>query len=320
MSAPTESPTESPKFTCTYRGGRILQHVQYSTVRPACVSVPRIEIDRSAVGRHKALAANADEDECFRCWRSYSSRAAASRIRCNTVVERYDALVASNSLRPNPQQRELADRLADLQKALDEHAQASKLYSEAIKSWRAEVSAIEQQHKEKVRRAEDQWRAQPMWRRMLGSVGRRCTWTRSSESSSTTGETQLDEIGRGQRLPEIVPVPRMPRHHAETDSEAGGCGSAGCGSADSTGASGASGCSGAGGPASGDSARRTQSAATPPRALGTPLRAASELSEEERNHPFWRSGIGASALKRIEADENGCRDGANGGDWRWKNR
>ena len=118
-------------------------------------------------------------------------------------------------------------------------------------------------------------------------------------------------------MPDVVPVPRMPRHHAETDSEAGSFGGESIGGGACSGKNAACGGSSGGSTLPADpplSAQTLMSAPghEPPESstLDAPTRLVSpdELSEAERNHPFWRSGIGASALQRVQADEEGDRD------------
>jgi predicted ATPase len=242
----------------------------------------------------------------------------------SSILHRYDGLIASGSLRDDPQQRELAGRLSELHSHLEIHAGVAKRYADSIRAWRADVRAIEASHEAAVRRATNEWNARPIWQRAVASLvglGPAAPWDAmmTPSGSFAVGSATREEME--QRMPDVVPVPRMPRHHAETDSEAGSFGGESIGGGACSGKNAACGGSSGGSTLPADpplSAQTLMSAPghEPPESstLDAPTRLVSpdELSEAERNHPFWRSGIGASALQRVQADEEGDRDGRGG--------
>ena len=210
-----------------------------------------------------------------------------------SLGEQYDLLVASGELQMNASQRELALRLQDLRQELKAHSQRTAAYADALRSWHTECEERRRQHEAALVAAQDAERAAwPGWKQWLGEgVSKVLGMTHSAGSqyasnNSSSGVT-IDMI-----------QPRI--HGAVDEAHVAGASSgsmpssrdeSGCQSDEDKCDRGKERCRDGG-----DDRCQTscQGKLVAPRSSHAAVANMAELTDSERRHPFWATGLGSA--------------------------
>eukprot|EP00966_Prymnesium_polylepis_P244101 5645279-Prymnesium_polylepis.1 len=239
-----------------------------------------------------------------------SSSASSSSARGCLVVA-HEALVSDGALREDERQRAALSRLQDVRIELRAHWGAMRDYSEELISWHVKARAI----RERQRAIEEErWRlaSRPLWQRL---------WTMMTAPPSPTAAVPAADAPALETLIQTrAPQGALDSGGSCSGGSGGGCGGGGCSSGAATATvevsgdhdSSSGGCSSGGGCGSGSgcgsgAGTATAIAADPSaeaRAAATAVVAPPSdgpLSNDEKRHPFWTSGLGAAALKREAA-------------------
>ena len=181
--------------------------------------------------------------------------------RSASLVAQYDTKVAAGALIQDSTQREALQRLERLRQELLAHASAMVEYKHAVEAWRGDVAAIMHERARKEQEEIERLVSMPVWSRALAYLG-------EAFGSSAHEGSARSASGTGQ-----------------------------CSGAASGECSGAASCSSHSAPElpAQLAMPEERAAPTPFASMGPEL---AGLSDAERAHPFWRSGLGAAAARR----------------------
>ena len=254
--------------------------------------------------------------------RALPARACSAAAGPSSLVNQHKSLCASGTLRADERQATALIRLQDLRLELRDHWSAMRVYSEELIKWHIEVRAI----RERQRAAEEERRrlaARPLWQRLWAQIS---PWP---QALPPPVEATPQRPQPGAEAPALETLIQTRAPTPDCLDQAGGCSgggrgcssggggcsteggssqvTSGCSSSSDTqaadcgggGGGGGGGCSTQGGGCS-QRANGAAEVSAAARASVTAIVAPPSdgpLSDEEKRHPFWRSGLGANAVR-----------------------